>query len=122
MILHVLVNIESVELLTIKTSKEHSDNQTEIKRLHVALLFLHAEVDVIVICTEVFCGETRSIHIIIIIHDGLQFVCLANTVTHKVACIHTCQVIILTIIGCVCEDRSNPNLRIQTLEYLVVTD
>ena len=71
MIFHVFVNIESVEFLAVKACKEHTDNQAEVKRLHVSLLFLHAEIDVIVICTEVFCGETRSIHIIIVIHDGL---------------------------------------------------
>ena len=76
MVLHVFVNIESVELLAVETCKEHTDNQAEVKRLHVRLLFLHAEVDVIVICTEVFCGETRSIHIIIIIHDASYSACV----------------------------------------------
>ena len=41
-ILHVFVNIESVEFLAVKASKEHTDNQAEVKRLHVRLLFLHA--------------------------------------------------------------------------------
>ena len=71
MILHVLINIERVEFLAVEASKEHSYHKAKVERLHVGLLFLHAEVDVIVIRAEVFGGETRSIHIIIVIHDGL---------------------------------------------------
>ena len=42
MVLHVFVNIECVEFLAVKASKEHTDNQAKVKRLHVCLLFLHA--------------------------------------------------------------------------------
>ena len=122
MVLHVFVNIESVELLAVEASKEHTDNQAEVKRLHICLLFLHAKVDVIIICTEVFCSETCSIHIIIIIHNGLQLVCLACTFACKTASVHTCLFIVLTTVGSVCENSSNPYLRIEALEYLVVTD
>ena len=122
MVLHVFVNIESVEFLAVKASKEHTDNQAEVKRLHVCLLFLHAEVDVIVIRTEVFCGKTRSIHIIIVIHDGLQLVCLTSAVTDITTSVHTGLLIVLTTVGSVCEDCSNPYLRIEALKYLVVTD
>ena len=121
MIFHVFVNIECVEFLAVKAGKEHTDNQAEVKRLHVGLLFLHAEVDVIVICTEVFCSETRSIHIIVI-HDGLQFVCIACAVTCKATGVHTGLFVVLTTVGSICEDCSNLNLRVKALEYLVVTD
>ena len=122
MILHVFVNIESVEFLAVEARKEHSDNQAEVKRLHVSLLFLHAEVDVIVICTEVFCSETRSIHIIIVVHYGLQLVCIACAVTCKATGVHACLFVVLAAVGSICEDSSDSDLRVEALEYLVVAD
>ena len=122
MILHIFVNIESVEFLAVKASKEHTDNQAKVKRLHVCLLFLHAKVDVIIIRTEVLGCETCSIHIVIVIHDGLQFISLACTFACKTAGVHTGLLIVLVAVGSVCEDCPNPNLRIEALEYLVVTD
>ena len=122
MILHVFVNIESVEFLAVKASKEHTDNQAEVKRLHVCLLFLHAKVNVIVICTEVLCSETRSIHIIIVIHDGLQFVCIACAVTRKTTGVHASLFVVLAAVCSVCEHRSDSDLRVEALEYLIVAD
>ena len=70
-VFHVLVNIERIKFFAVKACQEHTHDKTEVKRLHVCLLFLHAQVDVIVICTEVLCSEACTIHIIIVIHDGL---------------------------------------------------
>lgn len=52
-VFHVLIYIERIKFLAVKTGKEHSDNKAKIKRLHIGSLLFHAQVDVIVICTEV---------------------------------------------------------------------
>ena len=71
MIVHILIHIECIEFLAVKARQEHADYQTEVKWLHVCFLFLHTKIDVVIICTEVFCSETCTEHIIIIIHNSL---------------------------------------------------
>ena len=121
-VFHILVYIKRIEFLAVKTGKEHSDDQTKIKRLHISSLLFHTQVNVIIICTEVLCRKRCPEHFIVVIHDGLQFINLTGTVIQIRTCTHSCQIIILTSIGCISKNCTYTNLGIQFLEYLVITD
>ena len=122
MIFHVLIHIKRVQLFTVKACKEHSHDKTKVKRFHFRFLLFHAQVDVIVICTEVLSRKRCAEHFVIVIHDGLQLIDFACTVIQIRTCTHSCQFIILTSIGCIGKYCTYTNLRIQFLEYLVITD
>ena len=57
-------------------------------------------------------------HAVVVVHDSLQLVC-RHLVVGKTL-VHTCLLIILTIIGSVGKHRTDAYLRIEFLEYLVV--
>ena len=120
MIFHVLVHIERIQLFTVKACKEHTHNKTKIKRFHIRLLLFHAQIDVIIVSTEVLCGKKCAEIFIIIVHDGLQFIRFTHTLFCILPCTHTGLFIILTIIGCVCKYCTYTDFRIQRFENLVI--
>ena len=120
--LHVLVHIQRIKFLAVKSREEHTNHQTKVKRLHIRFLFLHAEVDVVIIGTEIFSSETGSIHFVVVIHDSLQFICFSGTLAHIASGVHAGKCIVLTAVCCIGKDCSDTNLRLEALEYLIVTD
>ena len=122
MVFHILVYIKRIEFLAVKTGKEHSDDQTKIKRPHINSLLFHTQVDVIVICTEVLCRKRCPEHFIVVIHDGLQFVRLACAFADILPRIHSSLFIVLAAVGSVCKYCTDTDFRLQRLEYLVIAD
>ena len=120
--LHVLVHIQRIKFLAVKSREEHTNYQTKVKWLHIRFLFLHAEVDVVIIGTEVFGRKTGSIHFVVVIHDSLQFIRFSGTIAHIASGIHACQRIVLTAVCGISKDCSDTNLRLEAFEYLVVTN
>ena len=112
-IFHVLIHIKRVQLFTVKACKEHSHDKTKVKRFHFRFLLFHAQVDIIIISTEILCGKRCTKVFIIIIHNGLQFICFAHIFADIFSRSHTGLFIILTIIGCVCKYCTYTDFRIQ---------
>ena len=112
-IFHVLIHIKRVQLFTVKACKEHSHDKTKVKRFHFRFLLFHAQVDIIIISTEILCGKRCTKVFIIIIHNGLQFICFAHIFADIFSRAHTGLFIILTIIGCVCKYCTYTDFRIQ---------
>ena len=117
-IFQVLIHIERVELLGIKACEEHSDNKKKVERLHIGTLLLHAQVDVVIIGTEVVGREVGVEHAVVVVHDSLQLVCRHLIVGETL--VHACLLIVLAVIGSVGKHRTDAYLRIEFLEYLVV--
>ena len=120
-VVHVLIYVERIEFFAVKTCQEHTNYQTKVERLHVCFLFLHAKIDVIIICTEVFCSETCTKHIIIIIHNSLQLVCFSGAVTYIATRVHACKGVVLATIGCICKHGTNSYFRIKALKQLIIS-
>ena len=118
MIFQVLIHIQRVEFLGIKACEEHSDNKKKVEGLHVGTLLLHAQVDVIIIGTEVVGREIGMEHAVVVVHDSLQLVCRYLIVGETL--VHACLLIILAVISSVGEHRTDAYLRIEFLEYLIV--
>src|SRR5699024_9388118 len=121
-ILQVLIHIKRVELLAVKSGEEHTHYKAEVKRLHIRFLLFHAQVDVIVVGTEVFGSECSAEHFIVVVHNGLQFVRFTCAFTDISPRIHSCLLIVLATVGSVGEYSSDTDFRIQGLEYLVIAD
>ena len=120
MIFHILVHIERIQLFTVKACKEHTHNKTKIKRFHIRLLLFHAQIDVIIVSTEVLRGKRCAEVFIIIVHDGLQFIRLTHALFCILPCTHAGLFIILTIVSSISKHSTNTDFRIQRSEYLVI--
>ena len=122
MIFHVLIHIKRVEFLAVEARKEHAYHKTKVERFHVCPLLFHAKIDVVVIRTKVFCGELGAIHLVIVVHNGLQLVCFARALISKPACAHTRMDIVLTAVCCVCKHCPDSNLGFKTLKNLIISN
>ena len=71
-IFHILIYIERIQFFTVETGKEHTHDKTKVKRFHIRFLLFHAQIDVIIVGTEVFCSKGSAEHIVIIVHNCLQ--------------------------------------------------
>ena len=120
-IFHILIHIKCVQFFTVKTSKEHSHDKTKVKRFHIRFLLFHAQIDVIIVGTEVFCSKSSAEHIVIIVHNCLQFISLTHTLFCILPCTHAGLFIIQTIVGSVSKHSTYTDFRIQRFEYLVIS-
>ena len=120
MVLQIFVDIKRVESLGIKTGKEHTDDQQQIKRLHILPAFFHALVHVVVIGAEIIGREGCAEHRVVVVHDGLQFIGRNLRVGEPL--IHSRLFVVLAGVGCIGKDGPNPDLGIQLLEYLVIAE
>ena len=120
MIFHILIHIECIQFFTVETSKEHPHDKTKVKRFHIRFLLFHAQIDVIIVGTEIFCSKGSAEHIVIIVHNGLQFIRLAHALFCILPCAHASLFIILTIVSSVSKHSTNTDFRSQRFEYLVI--
>ena len=94
MILHILVHIQGVELLCIKSGKEHTHHKQKINRLLVRFALLHSLIDIVVVVLEIVCCECCAEVTVIVIHDLLKFI--RSHIVGLKALVHACLGIILT--------------------------
>ena len=118
MILQILIDIEGIQFLGIKACQEHSHYKQQVEWFHFGLFLLHAQVDVIIVSAEVVCSESRSEHLVVIIHDGLKFISCHILIFKSL--VHASLIVVLTVISCVCEYSTDLDFRIEQLEYLVI--
>ena len=121
MIFHILIYIERIQFFTVETGKEHTHDKTKVKRFHIRFLLFHAQIDVIIVGTEVFCSKGSAEHIVIIVHNCLQFISLTHTLFCILPCTHAGLFIIQTIVGSVSKHSTYTDFRIQRFEYLVIS-
>ena len=118
MIFQILIHIQGVKLLRIKTGQEHSNYKKKIQRLHILLTLLHSFIDVIIICTEIISTEGCAEHIIVVINDQLKLISSHLVIIKSLP--HSCLIIILTFICGISKDCADLYIRIQGLEYLII--
>ena len=118
MVLQVLIHIEGIEFLRVKSGQEHAHDQEKVNGFHTDLTLLHTLVDIVVVGAEIVGSEGRAEMCVVVIHDGLQLICL-----HRIrlkSLIHSGLGIILTGIRRIGKDGGNLDVRLQVFEDLVV--
>ena len=94
MILHILVHIQSIELLSIKSGKEHTHHNQKINRRLIGFALLHSLIDIVVVVLEIICCKCCAEVTVIVIHDLLKFI--RSHIVGLKALVHACFGIILT--------------------------
>jgi len=120
-IFHVFIHIKCIQFLGIKSSKEHSHHKTEIKRLHWRIFLFHTPIDIIIICAEIFCWKSSSIHFIIIFDDIFHIISLWYTLTHETT-VHPRKFIFLWSVSRIGKNSPNVYIRLQFFKNLIITD
>ena len=114
----ILVHIQGVQLLGIKSGQEHTHDNQQVKRLHIRPALLHTLVDVIVIETEMRHIVCSAEHSVVVIHYLLQLVGGHFLILKALS--HSSKIVILALVRRISEYRADADRRFQFLEYPVI--